>query len=263
MLYGDVVGKLFERFYVDRLWTKDPAGELQALVVPTLKRVIANEIRKGGVFDWSDKAFKNGPYSLEEVEREVRETIPRGLQAIKHHRLMGLDLQCEMNLEVLLEGHKIGGRADFVMTRVKPHGDLVIVDGKGSKYRDLYTNHRQLRWYAMQHRLKLGTTPTRLGFLFWRSVPEESMDWTLVEPEALDALQTSVLATATEISEAEAEIAKGENPLRLFPATPGPDCKRCSYFDQCIEGKQAHSKEAKAEMKADLLRGVEDGEISF
>lgn len=264
MLYGDTVGKIFECFYAQRLWRgSEPVAELQALVIPTLKRVMANEIRKGGVFDWSDKTLKEGSRSLEEIEGEVRETLPRGLRAIKHHRLMGHDVQCEMNLEVLLGGHKIGGRADFVLTRVAPHGDLVIVDGKGSRYRDQYVNHRQLRWYAMQHRLKLGKAPDKLGFLFWRSPPETSMDWSVVTPEALDALQVAVVATATEITDAESAIAKGENPLKMFPATPGPDCKRCSYFDQCPEGKQAHSKAAKAEMKADLLRGVEDGEITF
>lgn len=272
MLYGDAVGKLFEVFYVDRLWRKDPRGQLLERVRPTMDRIVANEIKKGGVFNWKEKDLKDGTRSFDEVEEEVRTTVPRGLNSIRHHRLLGNDAAAEVVLDVEVDGHKLAGRADFLMTRIQPHGDLVLIDGKGSRHRDKYTNHRQLRWYAMLHWLKHGVVPAKLGFLYWRYEPVAtrrdepvSMDWsTVTVPELVD-LKSSVLAAIVEIEAGRTGLVqlrdKATSPA--FWATPNSDCKLCDYLELCPDGKKSLSKETKAEISADVRHGVEDGEVSF
>jgi hypothetical protein len=264
MLYGDTVGKLFESFYVDKLWKKsDPAAQLVSLVKPTLQRIITNEIRRGGTFDWKMKGLKAGTRSIKEVESEVLDAIPRGLKSIRRHWLLGAESQAELNLDAPLEKHLVGGRADFLIRRAKPHGDLVLIDGKGSRYRDRYTNHRQLRWYAMQYHLKHGVFPDRLGFLYWRSEPDESLDWSEVDPKAIDALKTSILVAADAIEAGQRAVEQGQDPLVVFPTSPGQGCGLCRYLPICSAGKRALAKDAKQEMVADMQRGVEEGEISF
>jgi len=266
MLYGDVVGKIFEAFYRDQLWKGDPLANLLALVRPTLKRVVEDETRKGGVLNWNEPGLKEGTRSLAEIEHEVRETIPWGLKSIKHHRLLGNGAQAEMVLDTDVEGHRIGGRADFVLRRFEPHGDLVIVDGKGSRWGAKYTNTRQLRWYAMLYWLKFGEVPARLGFLFWRYKPEESMAWSTVTLTDLEVLKTAILSTIKEIETAKqtlVQLGPKAKPGAVFLAKPGGDCKLCGYLPICPEGTRALTQDIKFEIAEASQRGVEDGEVSF
>jgi len=266
MLYGDVVGKIFEAFYRDQLWRGDPLANLLALVEPTLKGVVLDEVRKGGILDWKEPGLKAGTRSLVEIEHEIRETIPWGLKGIKHHRLLGNGAQAEMVLDTDVEGHRIGGRADFVMRRIEPHGDLVIVDGKGSRWRDKYTNHRQLRWYAMLYWLKFGEVPARLGFLFWRFKPEECMDWSTVTVSELESLKTAVLTTIGVIEASKQQLVQlgpKAKPGAVFLAKPGSDCKLCGYLSLCSEGTRIMTSEIKTEIAAERQLGVDEGEVSF
>lgn len=258
MLYGDAVGKIFETFYAERMWRRPKTliEDLQKLVHPTIQRVITGEIRKGGVFDFSEKNLKPGTRSIKEIDAEVRSTIPRGVQIIKQHRLLGVGAQAELKLDVEVEGHKIGGRADFVMRRIEPLGDLVIIDGKGSRHRDKYTNHRQLRWYAMQHQLKHGVAPDRTGFLYWRQPPETALDWVTTDLDALKDLKRAVLLRIAEIEEATAQ----PDPMKAFPAMPSGNCHLCSYKEICPEGVKFLDKDkvALARMKAERELGVDE-----
>jgi hypothetical protein len=265
MLYGDAVGKLFETFYVERLWRKDPLGQLLSRVLPTMERIVAGELQKGGIFNWKEKDLKEGTRSFAEVENEVRMTIPTGLASIRQHRLLGNDAAAEVVLDVQVGEHKLAGRADFLMRRIAPHGDQVLIDGKGSRWRGKYTNPRQLRWYAMLHWMKHGTIPDRVGFLYWRSQPEESLDWSTVTLSDVQELKNSVLAAIGEIEAGR----KGLVQLRdktsspVFWPSPGNDCKLCDYLELCPEGKKGLSKDTKNEMAEALRHGVEDGEVSF
>ena len=263
MLYGDVVGKLFEKFYQDRLWqNKLVVMTMLDLVQSVLNKVIIQERKKGGTFDWQEPGLKPGTRSLEEVEEEIRETIPRGIRSIKHHRLGGIEADAEVVLDEVVEGHKIGGRADFIIRRVRPHNDLVIVDGKGSRWREKYTDNRQLRWYAMLYWLKHGVIPDRLGFLYWRFEPEKSMDWSEVTKNQLEALLEAVLETIKEIEVSKRKIRR-VSPETVFWATPGSNCKLCNYQVLCTEGSRALSDNTKTQILEDAERGVEEGEVSF
>lgn len=267
MLYGDAVGKIFEKFYEDRLWkSSSVVSDLQALVEPTVRRIVNYESRRGGVFDWNEPKLKKGTRSLDEVKEEILETVPRGLRIIKSHRLLGKNAAAEVKLDVDLEGHRIGGRADFIMTRIKPHGDHVIVDGKGSRWRGKYASERQLRWYAMQHRIKFGTIPDKLAFLFWRFEPEESMDWFETSEKELDDLQHGVLTAISQIEASTQELVqlgRGAKPGPIFMANTGHQCKLCSYIEECPEGKSSLSDYAKEQREKDRESGVEDGGFSL
>jgi hypothetical protein len=261
MLYGDAVGKLFEAFYSERLWRQNVVDSMHLRVELTLQRIIQNETRKGGVFDWADPELKPGTRSLEEVEAEVRETIPRGLRSIKHHSLMGQDAAAEVKLDQFTNGHQLAGRADFLMRRVSPHKDLIILDGKGSRWRDKYVSRTQLLWYSMLYWMQHNTLPDRLGFLFWRFDPSESVDWSEVRVSEVQSLQTSALTAIESIEQATKELVQlrlGEKdaaPGMLFWANPSSECKLCSYQSLCPEGR---AKPPKGE-----AFGVEAGDFSF
>jgi hypothetical protein len=262
MLYGDTVGKIFESFYRDEIWRSNTTARLQALVRPTVQRIVAKETQKGGVFDWSDSSLKEGTRSLEEVVSEVETTIPRGMLSIRHNGLIGVDAQAELSLDVDVGEHRIGGRADFVMTRAKTK-DLVLIDGKGSRHRDKYTNHRQLRWYSMLYQMKFGVIPDKLGFLYWRSEPAESLDWSATTGQELSELQGVVLKTLRGLGVALKQIEGGANPFELFPPTPGFGCKFCKFLHQCSDGQKVLSDEFKSQRTADRKRGVDEGDVGF
>lgn len=260
-LYGSTVGTLFERFYVDKLWrSSDVEKLLLDMAEPTLDDIVEKETSKGGVFDYADKA--SNYTSREKLLADVRQAIPRGVAIIRYHRLLGVDAAAEVKLDSWVEGHRIGGRADFILTRIKPHNDLVILDGKGSRHRDKYVDAWQLKWYAMLWREQNGTLPDKLGFIFWRYAPEESMDWVSFTSGDLDDLRSSILSAARSIDQGKArleETPRAEKLLVLrevFPAKPSRDCKLCTYLTLCVEG-QAYEK---AEVPTALLdaSGVED-----
>ena len=242
MLYGSAVGVVFERFYNDKIWRQsNTEAALQAIVEPVISEIIAKERSKGGVFDW--KAPKLKIKSLEQLTKEVRVAIPKGLATIRLHRLIGHDAAAEVKLDGKFQGHILGGSADFAMHRVEPYKDKIILDGKGSRYREQYVDAAQLHWYAMLHRAKLGVPPDRLGFVFWRQDSERALDWVPFTPADLDHILIDALAAVREIercatswSEAKDTPEEMARLQELFPANPSGQCKLCSYKFACPFG---------------------------
>lgn len=238
-LYGSTVGTIFEAFYNERIWMQKGVQELlEAMVDPTLDGIIRRE-SETGVFDWADP--RANYKSRDTLRREVMKAIPRGIGIVRYHRLLGQPADAEVKLDSLIDGHMIGGRADFIIRRVKPHGDLVILDGKGSRHRDKYVDPQQLWWYAMLHRRKFGHAPDRLGFVYWRQEPENSLDWVAFDEKSLDDLLAGVLDSVQHIEQGKRLLAQSENPLPLlpttFPAQPSGKCNLCAYRPVCIDGE--------------------------
>jgi hypothetical protein len=237
MLFGSAVGTIFEAFYNDKVWKSANVSQaLDTLVEPTVQRIMQEEMRRGGMFNWSDP--KANYHSVDSMFDAVRKAVPNGLAIIKLHRLLGPVAEAEMKLDSEVRGHILGGRADFVIERTSPHGDLVILDGKGSKHREKYVDGMQLRWYAMLYRYRFGKVPDRLGFVFWRYPPGKSLDWEPFTPEGLTDLSINAIETIVRIEEGQASL-RGEAPSGngAFAAVPEKQhCNLCSFMPVCPEG---------------------------
>ncbi len=259
-IYGSTVGRLFELFYNEQIWKKSNTKDiLLGMVEDELDETLRKEERTG-MIEWSDS--KANYKSREELTADIRETIPRGLSIIRLHRLIGHDAKAEVKLDTVINGHMIGGRADFVMTRVAPFDDLVILDGKGSRHRGSYVDDRQLLWYAMLYRLRYRVVPDKLGFVYWRSEPEKSLDWVQISEPLLDQMQTTVLEYAERINQGVEDLAKGDDDHRrlvmaeVFQPQPGSKCRLCSYTAICTDGRNFMSKDHKIPVYSEA--GVED-----
>lgn len=241
-LYGSVVGVLFEVFYRDKIWLRSGVSdELTGRMDVILEDEIKRSLRDGAI-DWADP--KSNYKSKEALRKDVLEAIPRGIEIIRHHRLLGPTAEAEVVLDRTIEGHKIGGRADFILRRVKPHSDLLILDGKGSRHRDKYVDPRQLWWYAMLYRDMHGTLPDKLGFVFWRQEPAKSLDWVGFDNRSLDDLLANILGVVRDIEDHSKQLSTlvvgtGEHKAaldELFPTFLGGKCNLCAYRQVCHEG---------------------------
>ncbi len=241
-LYGSTVGVVFEQFYAEKLWKRpDCEAELKVRAPAVLAKVIKEQ--RNAIVDWGDE--KANYHDQESLLQDVAEAIPRGLRTIRSHRLVGVGAGAEVVLDQTYGPHKIGGRADFIIPRVAPHRDLVIIDGKGTKWGRKYVEDQQLLWYGFLHRDKFGRAPDRIGFLFWRFDPAKAVSWTDFSGRDLDALKAEVLATMDRLDRAIAELRrlsdspKAHDELRQekFPAQPAFKCGMCSYLKVCEEGQ--------------------------
>jgi hypothetical protein len=241
-LFGTITGYLFEVFYNERLWMeKGVEQKLRDRLGVSFDGIIAKEA-KTGVIKWKPDDKKANYASPEALVADVLDAIPRGLRIIKHHRLLGTPAAAEVKLDHQVGPHMIGGRADFIMKRIKPHEDTIIIDGKGSKWRDKYVDERQLRWYAMLYRLKHQTAPDRLGFVYWRFEPEESLDWVACSPSDLDALQAEISGALDKLEADKSALASDPASLpRVFPVKTGDSCRFCAYLALCPEGQKFES----------------------
>jgi len=251
-LYGSTVGLVFEAFYRDRLWRRvDYLDYLLSLVEPSLDMAMKDQ--KGRVYDWHDE--KSNYHSREEVISAAKEAVPRGVKTIRQNRLLGTHAVAEMKLDHRFAEHMIGGRADFVIKRIAPHEDLVILDGKGSKWREKYVDGKelkpgqkiqgtQLKWYAMLHRAKLNVIPDKIGYVFWMFEDERAIEWVQFTNADLNALQNEILATMNRIGSSVSELEKvsgliqSHDELRQerFPAQAGDHCRLCAYVERCEDG---------------------------
>lgn len=252
MLYGGSVGVVFDQFYKEKLWRlPNFTEEMKSRVPKIVAKIIEEETAPGknGYINWADKKaeYKN----VDDVVADVQDAIPRGLRILKHHRLVGPEMHTEMKLDTKANGHVRGGRADIVVRRVPPDNDLVLLDGKGSKYRDTYVDKRQLRWYTMlfeEHRKSL---PDKAGFLYWRSDPETAIDWHPITAEDTAELRKVVFEAMDTIEERKRSLPVAPEPTReqvlaAFPAQPSRDCRWCNYLSACEEGQRYEKNRGKA-----------------
>ncbi len=253
-LYGIIIGTVFEIFYRDRIWKHvNYVDKLQDLVESVYLE--STKPQKGRIIDWGDE--RSNYASKEALLVDVRDSIPRGIDTIRRNRLVGRYAEAEVKLDTKFGEHLIGGRADFLIQRVAPDGDLVLLDGKGSKHRDKYVDGHakkagkqvegvQLKWYAFLHRAKLNRAPDQLGYIFWRFDGDAAMEWIPFTKFDLDQLQHEVLSTVDRVSGSIQRLAKvsgkaqehSELLQELFPAQPGWHCSLCSYLPVCEEGSK-------------------------
>lgn len=256
-IFGSAVGVLFEKFYALKWWKKK--GDCQLYMLSQVDSIVDDVLRQetspkrgnpGGVILWKGDGEGYNPKALysdrDELVSDVRSAVIRGIQIIKHYRFLGPRAEAEKVLDVEVRGNKIGGRADFVIQRTNPHGDLVLLDGKGSRHRGRYVDPRQLHWYAMLYRLRYEETPDKLAFVYWKSAPPDSVDWVEFSEYDLDQLLEDVNGAFRAIKEARAQFPPKVDKLslmgtakHLFRPKPSEDnCRFCPYASKltCSNG---------------------------
>lgn len=282
-LFGIIIGGIFEVFYRDRIWQhKNYVDRLFSLIEPQFVAATTQQ-RRPVMYDWSDP--KANYQSKADLFKDVAEAIPVGLTLIKENRLLGLKAEPEMKLDAKFgtkNEHLIGGRADFVIERVSPENDLIILDGKGSKHREKYVDGgapkrkgapiegTQLKWYALLYRKHFGRLPDKLGYVFWRFPHPTGMEWIEFTKSSVDALEHQVVSTLDRLAKnvRRLELVSGQkktyDELRqeLFPAQPSGGCRFCSYSASCPEGKayiaQAESEDRRRTKTKLPLSGVDE-----
>jgi len=237
-LYGSIVSSLIEDFYERELWrSRDPKPRklVMDLVDETVQRVIDEESNKKGRYIEFDGEGSNYA-SREELEADVRDTVPRALGAIRFHRLLGPMARAEIKLDSEVDGHKLGGRVDFMIRRAKPLCDKVILDGKGSKKRAVrYLDWDQLLWYGVLHRERFGKAPDKLGYFLWRFSPQDALMWLDFDEGKLDAFKAKVMGiiaqTAAWLEETDGQGI--EQVKKTFKPKPSQqNCRFCTFATQ-------------------------------
>lgn len=255
-IFGSVTGRLFERFYTDQAWrTSEPLALVMSWVPGMLTDVLREETtpskyRKAGVLLWEgmEGANRRAYANREAIEADVRDTIPRGFRVIRKERLLGPRAEAEVKLDSTVGNHRIGGRADFVIRRAQPFGDLTITDGKGSAYRDKYVDPQQLFWYSWLLQEKEGVLPDRVGFIFWRYEGRDATSWFEVTQKDVDDLKQHVVTTLDRVEREQRLLGSEtgyEAVAEVFKKTPNDEnCKFCPYgtADICPEGLAAKKK---------------------
>lgn len=243
-IFGSVIGRLFEDFYVEQLWRKpDTKKVMESRMWGMLATVIKEETSQGKnpqhkarILKWAGEEEGQNPRGMyankEEIIVDVEASILRGLQSIRYYKFISKGAQAELKLNTDLKGHTLGGKADFVMRRVG-HGDLVIVDGKGSMYKDKYLDETQLLWYCMLHKHRTGILPDKSAFLYWRYEPPLSVDWFEFTQADADELEGKVLKKADRIEKLTRKlptVVNYEATRELFKPKPSEDnCRFCPY----------------------------------
>ena len=247
-LFGDTVGHIFEDFYNEKLW-KNKAETTQVLldrVDATFKKVCREQTRPDRftgkitrVIDWNDGIANY--QSPEEVLVDVRAAVVRGMGIIRAYHLLGPYTRAEVKLDIRRDGDLLAGRADFIMDRIAPHNDRILLDGKGTK-NPQWVDPDQLRWYGMLHRERYGKSPDRMGFLLWRYDPMDSIDWLAFSESDLETMYGDAMGALSRIKQKMARL-RGSHRLEVvrkvfLPQPSGDACRFCPFArpDICEKG---------------------------
>lgn len=215
-MFGSIIGKIFEWFYERKAWSKpDPIGVTLSYKDAAIDQVFVVE----NFIPASDPGY------VSTLRNDLDTYIPSGIDTIRKNRLLSPTSAAERDLtqSYTKDGItlRLGAKVDFI----HPFSDeIVIIDGKGSKYRDKYTDSNQLIWYATLHYLYYGVAPNRIGFLYWR-FPSDPLQWVDYNE---DDMRKSI-GTAFDVAK--------KVRLKMFDAKPSVACKNCDYNLTCSEGR--------------------------
>lgn len=242
---GTVIQAVIERFYNDELW-KDKDTYKQMLQDLLVKK-FEFELQQHHI-DWQQAP------SRDEMFKVCQDGVFGYIPTLVHHKLIGLYARSEVDIVAYLDKRlPIGSRVDFLIHR---RNDIMILDGKNSKYKNKYLNTDQLRWYALCYFVYYGRMPSHLGYIYWRfpygyippgsDQPEEGVEWIICTKEDL----TTLAQRAREVRSAMDK--------EIFHATPQPKhCKWCDYEPVCPDRQlQREHNAAKRKKEEVSMTGV-------
>jgi hypothetical protein len=218
-MFGSAIGKVFEWFYNNRVWSHpNPERETLNLIVPAINQIFKEE-------KFSKDTDKG--YTAQLLD-DMKQYVSAGIKVIRDYKLVTPRSIAEQDLTLNCTNSdfgitiRIGGKADFL------HGyddKIWLIDGKGSKYRDQYTDPEQLIWYALQHYLKYHIAPSRIGFLFWR-FPDDPLQWIEYNEQSLKNSLNLTFEVAQNIRSGS------------FNTKPSKNCNLCDYKKTCTDGQE-------------------------
>lgn len=213
VVYGSVVQKVFENFYNDQIWRKGKMA--RDVLVDSVPSIFQNLISKRNIF-WDKHGDEEGK---QELLHDCVESVRVNVDVIKEHKLIGPFAKSEVNTYCYLNSQdQIGGRIDFV---IKKENQVLLLDGKGSKYRDRYLDKTQLHWYALSYYILHRRMPDSLWFWLYR-FPEDPLIEIEFDTALLKNLKNEILETILNIKK------------RQFKPTPSSkSCKFCPYSGEC------------------------------
>lgn len=203
-IFGHITQRLFEHFYVQE-WFRLGKGATQKLY-DELPATMREQLAKNPCL-WEHRS------EIELLERDCQDAIPKFIKAVREYALIGEKNQSEVSLcYPISKEFNITGRADFLIHKGK---DLILLDGKGTKYGDKYLDEDQLLYYGVIFRQLKMRRPTRAGFWLWR---EANIKWIDFSEERLEELYTKIKEVLFFVQK------------RDFGANPSTKaCKFCPY----------------------------------
>ena len=220
-LMGDVIQYAVECFYNKKMY-KEPSTALKNMKEAALQ--FFEEKSKKRYIEWDSCPPK------EELLEVCINGIDGFIDTLKAHTLIGPYARSEVQYIGRVDRNTpIGGRVDIVIQR--PDTGITLLDGKNSKYKGKYLDHRQLVWYALCYYAVHRKVPDRLGYIYWRfphglknedGSLESGIEWI-----DFSRSQMKVLAY-------DAIKVKRQMDLNKFDPTPSNvNCKFCDYESVC------------------------------
>ena len=257
-IYGSAVGELFEAFYNEELWRDPNCQEILEKRAPDVvdavikKETTPTDWHPAGILLWRGEGEGQNPKGLyldrDELVGHVVSTVASGIQSIREFCLVSTQSKAEVQLDAIVDGHKLVGRADFVIENRVRHGDNVIIDGKGTRHNTKFLDPRQLKWYSMLYREHKGKAPDRSAFLLWQLEPPLNIHWYDFSDKDLDNFKAEVLKVVQDIEERKARLSNRPSVEEVFeefvPKPSHDNCRWCIYATEkyCPKGYKVNRK---------------------
>ena len=217
---GSVVQSTFEDFYNEEIWRK--RGGAQDDLIKRSEKYFQKFMEENYV-DFDDVTSRFD--SKAEPLNEIYEIIPKTISAIKREKLIGPYAKSEKEFKVRHKKDFLYGYVDFLIR--DSNDNVILLDGKSSRYREERVDETQLYYYALMFYKKYKKLPDKMGFLYFRfgDDEEEAFDWIEdISKEKLSELKSDIDEVIFNIRNYE------------FQADPNPKwCKWCPWESICDE----------------------------
>lgn len=219
-IFGFVVQRLFERFYVEE-WYRLGRNATQKLY-NELPGVMREQISKHPCI-WEHRS------EIEILEKDCQDAIPKFIKVVREMGFIGERNQSEVLLEYpISQQFMLTGRADFLIAK---SSDLFLLDGKGTKYGDKYLDEEQLLYYGVIMRQLKMRVPTKVGFWMWR---DSEVKWIDFSDARLEELYTKVKEKLFQIQKQDFAANPCTQSCRFCPYQGGT----CQFYSEWHRGNQ-------------------------